>query len=88
MLSKDLAMPNKLISLPPPLILTDTEKIQLWEKGSLGYLLRLTQKVLKHDWIESKKFSRKFYAESTRRLGKSSFLLMLMVEECKKKRPV
>jgi hypothetical protein len=47
--------------------------------------MRWTQKVLKNDWLESKKFSRKFYAESTRRLGKSSWLLILMIEECMKK---
>jgi hypothetical protein len=36
-------------------------------------------------WEASKSKSRKFYINSTRRLGKSSFLLHLMVEECIKK---
>lgn len=68
--------------------LTDEDKIRAWETGRLGYLMRNTQKVLKRDWGESKKISRKFYIESTRRLGKSSFLLMLMTEECIKRNGV
>ncbi len=54
-----------------------------WSTGRLGYLMRNTQREIKAAWIESKKRSRKFYMECTRRLGKSSMLLMLMTEECK-----
>lgn len=53
-----------------------------WTKGRLDYRLRYSQRAIKEAWIASKAFSRKFYINSTRRLGKSSFLLHLMVEEC------
>lgn len=53
-----------------------------WEIGRLNYAMRNTQRKIKQAWIESKKKSRKFYIESTRRLGKSSLLLMLFAEEC------
>jgi len=53
-----------------------------WQKGRLDYRLRCSQKAIKEAWEASKIFSRKFYINSTRRLGKSSFLLHLMVEEC------
>lgn len=53
-----------------------------WKIGRLTYKLRNTQRRVKNAWIESKKKFRKFYIESTRRLGKSSLLLMLFTEEC------
>lgn len=53
-----------------------------WEDGRLNYLMRNTQRRIKQEWIESKAVSRKFYIESTRRLGKSSLLLQLFTEEC------
>lgn len=53
-----------------------------WKVGKLDYRLRNSQKAIKVAWIESKASSRKFYIESTRRLGKSSFLLHVMIEEC------
>jgi len=53
-----------------------------WKIGRLTYKLRKTQRKIKESWIESKKKFRKFYIESTRRLGKSSLLLMLFTEEC------
>lgn len=53
-----------------------------WESGRLTYLMRNTQRKIKDEWISSKKRSRKFYIESTRRLGKSSWLLLLFTEEC------
>lgn len=56
-----------------------------WQKGRLDYRLRCSQKAIKSAWEASKPYSRKFYINSTRRLGKSSFLLHLMVEECLKK---
>jgi hypothetical protein len=56
-----------------------------WQKGRLDYRLRVSQKAIKQAWEASKSFSRKFYINSTRRLGKSSFLLHLMVEECIKR---
>lgn len=53
-----------------------------WKVGKLDYRLRNSQKAIKAAWNASKASSRKFYINSTRRLGKSSFLLHLMVEEC------
>jgi hypothetical protein len=62
------------------------EAIRLgWSIGRLDYRLRASQRAIKQAWEASKSFSRKFYINSTRRLGKSSFLLHLMVEECIKK---
>lgn len=54
-----------------------------WRTGQLNYLMRNTQRLIKERWIASKEYSRKFYIESTRRLGKSSQLLILFTEECK-----
>jgi hypothetical protein len=54
-----------------------------WQHGRLTYLMRNTQRRIKDEWIKSKEYSRKFYIESTRRLGKSSQLLILFTEECK-----
>lgn len=56
-----------------------------WTMGRLDYRLRESQKLIKAAWLKSQEASRKFYIESTRRMGKSSFLLHLMVEECIKK---
>jgi len=56
-----------------------------WTIGRLDYRLRHSQKAIKAAWEASKVNSRKFYINSTRRLGKSSFLLHLMVEECLKR---
>ena len=56
-----------------------------WKAGRLDYRLRMSQKAIKLAWEASKVNSRKFYINSTRRLGKSSFLLHLMAEECIKK---
>lgn len=56
-----------------------------WKTGRLDYRLRRSQYQIKQAWNESKTRSRKFYINSTRRLGKSSFLLHIMAEECIKK---
>jgi hypothetical protein len=56
-----------------------------WTIGRLDYRLRESQKQIKAAWVRSQETSRKFYINSTRRLGKSSFLLHLMVEQCIKK---
>lgn len=56
-----------------------------WRVGKLDYRLRNSQRAIKAAWIASKAKSRKFFINSTRRLGKSSFLLSLMVEECIKR---
>lgn len=48
----------------------------------MDYRLRNSQRAIKTAWNASKASSRKFYVESTRRLGKSSFLFHLMIEEC------
>jgi len=55
-----------------------------WEDGRLTYLMRNTQRKIKQAWLDSlKKGFLKFYVEATRRLGKSSWLLMIMTEICK-----
>jgi hypothetical protein len=54
-----------------------------WDIGRLNYLMRNTQRRIKDEWTRSKDYSRKFYVESTRRLGKSSLLLILFTEVCK-----
>ena len=56
-----------------------------WQTGRLDYRLRVSQRLIKSAWEASKATSRKFYINSTRRLGKSSFLLHIMVEECIKR---
>lgn len=56
------------------------EAWEIW--GSLDYKLRNTQRTIKRAWISSKTKWRKFYVECTRRLGKSSFLLMLFTDVC------
>lgn len=57
-----------------------------WEDGRLQYLLRNTQRKIKLAWNEARaKGFVKFYIEATRRLGKSSLLLMLFTEECRSK---
>jgi len=62
------------------------EAIKLgWTIGKLDFRLRVSQREIKKAWEASKPHSRKFYINSTRRLGKSSFLLHVMVEECIKK---
>lgn len=61
----------------------ETAVTMAWEQGRLDYLRRNTQRKLKQVWLATKSFSRKCYWECTRRLGKSSELLMTMHEECK-----
>lgn len=53
-----------------------------WQTGDLFFRRRRTQLMLKVAWEKSKLTSKKFYVESTRRLGKSTELLQLMTEEC------
>lgn len=55
-----------------------------WETGRLTYLMRKTQRLIKNAWIKSLQAGfLKFYIEGTRRLGKSSELLLLFTEICK-----
>lgn len=56
-----------------------------WKIGRLTYRRRNTQKRIKAKWEECKNKFRKFYIESTRRLGKSSELLTIFTEECRSK---
>jgi hypothetical protein len=66
-----------------PSIPAHREALKLaWTIGRLDYRLRQSQKAIKAAWLASQGHSRKFYINSTRRLGKSSFLLHLMVEQC------
>jgi len=56
-----------------------------WRQGDLSYKLRNIQKKLKQEWVASKSISRKWYLECSRRLGKSTLMLTLLVEACLKK---
>lgn len=57
-----------------------------WEEGRLKYLMRNTQRRIKEAWLKAQeKGFLKFYIEATRRLGKSSFLLLLFTEICRVK---
>ena len=51
-----------------------------WETGNLGFKLRNIQKQIRYDWLNSK--TQKYYIESTRRMGKSTLLLILLSEFC------
>ena len=53
-----------------------------WETGSLGYRLRNIQKKIRHEWIAASAQFLKFYIECTRRLGKSTFGLIWLTEDC------
>lgn len=64
------------ISLPP-----EIARIA-WTTGELGYRLRNIQKKIRQEWINAKPTSQKYYIECTRRLGKSTFLLLLLAEFC------
>lgn len=67
----------------PPTLEDIQDAITLaWISGRLAYKMRRTQWAIKQAWIKSREHSRKFYIESTRRLGKSSLLLLLFTEEC------
>lgn len=52
-----------------------------WDVGKLSYKLRDSQRVLRQAWLKSKARSKKFLIEATRRLGKSTFALILLVED-------
>src|SRR4029077_1124224 len=54
-----------------------------WQRGTLNYRRRNTQKYIKIQTEQAKRKSRKVYWESTRRLGKSSELLAMFTEHCK-----
>ena len=65
-----------MIQLPP-------EKIRAaWQIGELGYRLREIQKRIKSEWLAAQSICQKYYIECTRRLGKSTFLLLLLSEHC------
>jgi hypothetical protein len=52
-----------------------------WEQGRLGYRMRNSQKILRSCWLKTRERSRKFFVEATRRLGKSSWGLMMLAED-------
>lgn len=54
-----------------------------WQQGKLSYLRRNTQRKIHASWLSSKINFRKFYIECTRRLGKSTELLLTLTEEAK-----
>jgi hypothetical protein len=53
-----------------------------WETGQIGYRLRNIQKKIRKEWLDAQSIGQKFYIECTRRLGKSTFLLLLLSEFC------
>lgn len=59
------------------------DKIRLaWESGSLGYRLRNIQKKIRQEWIKAAAKFLKFYIECTRRLGKSTYGILWLSEDC------
>jgi hypothetical protein len=74
---------NMILNAPPP---TREEAIAYsWKLGRLNYRRRSTQKFLKAAIEKAKLISRKIYFETTRRLGKSSEMLMMFTEHCLEK---
>ncbi len=61
----------------PPDIIRDA-----WSIGKLGHRYRNIQKQIRQEWIEASKKFLKFYIECTRRLGKSTFGLLILSESC------
>ncbi len=53
-----------------------------WEEGELGYRLRNIQKKARQAWELSSSDFLKFYLECTRRLGKSTYGLIWLTEDC------
>ena len=53
-----------------------------WENGELAYRLRNIQKKIRQDWLKVVLLFLKFYIECTRRLGKSTFGLLWLAEDC------
>ncbi len=66
-----------------PAVKLSPEKIRLaWETGTLGYRLRNIQKKIRKEWIAASAKFLKFYIECTRRLGKSTYGLIWLTEDC------
>lgn len=65
-----------------PLTLEPEEARRAWETGVLFHRLREIQKKIRLEWIAAQALSQKYYIECTRRLGKSTFLLLLLSEHC------
>lgn len=53
-----------------------------WETGALGYRLRNIQKKIRQEWIKAAAKFLKFYIECTRRLGKSTYGILWLSEDC------
>lgn len=62
--------------------LTEEETRVAWETGELGYRLRNIQKKIRQQWIKASAKFLKFYVECTRRLGKSTWGLLILSETC------
>jgi hypothetical protein len=64
------------IQLPP-------EKVRAaWQIGELGYRLREVQRLIRQETIEAYAKSIKFYIECCRRVGKSTYGLLWLTEDC------
>lgn len=61
----------------PPDIIRDA-----WISGKLGHRYRNIQKKIRQEWLAAREVFLKFYIECTRRLGKSTFGLLLLTESC------
>jgi len=67
---------------PPPSILSPDDTRFAWEQGELGYRLRNIQKKIRKEQIRAHATFLKFYIECTRRLGKSTYGLLWLSEDC------
>ena len=65
-----------------PHTLTPDETRIAWETGRLTYRLRNVQSRIRQEWIAAQSKGQKYYIECTRRLGKSTFILLLEAEFC------
>lgn len=62
--------------------LTPNQKRIAWTQGKLVYKLRNIQQIIREHWLKASEKHLKYVLDCTRRLGKSTFLLLLETEFC------
>jgi hypothetical protein len=67
--------------IPAPLLSPEETRFA-WQVGELGYRLRNIQKKARQAWLKAAPVFLKFYLECTRRLGKSTYGLIWLTEDC------
>jgi hypothetical protein len=67
---------------PPRPLLSPEDTRFAWQLGELGYRLRNIQKKARQAWLKASVSFLKFYLECTRRLGKSTYGLIWLTEDC------